>query len=97
MASKKQHMSVRDYEAAPAPEVPDTESVAHQFILVEEGDDKPAMPAREISEEEQERRDLKARFKRLRGYKPTIKDLDELRRTVAQLEHEAQLKKDGIL
>lgn len=95
MASKKQQLDPRDYEAAPAPDPVDVNSVAHQFVLVE-GEEKP-QPVSLITAEEQERRDLKARFKRVHGYKPTGKDLVELRRLVEQAEQRADLKRRGIL
>lgn len=94
MAQKKQHMSARDYEAAEANESVDVDSVAHHFVLVD-GEEKP-QPVNEISAEEQERRELKARFKKLHGYKPTTKDLKELHRMVAEAEQRHQLKRDGI-
>jgi hypothetical protein len=96
MASKKQPvLDPRDYEAAPAPEPVDVDSVAHQFVLVE-GEEKP-QPVSLITPEEQKRRDLKARFKKIYGYKPVVKDLDELRRMVETAEHQQQLKRDGVI
>lgn len=95
MASKKQQLDARDYEAAPAPEPVDVESVDHQFVLVE-GEEKP-QPVSLVTAKEQERRDLQARFKKVRGYKPITKDLEELHRMVAEVEHQAALKRDGIV
>ena len=96
MAQKKQHLDPRDYEAAaPAPEPVSVDSVQHKFVLVD-GEEKP-QPKSLITAEEQERRELQRRFKRVRGYKPTIKNVEELRRIVEELEHQQELKRDGII
>jgi len=84
MAKKKEHIAARDYEAAPPPEEPDYASVAHHFVKTEH-EEKP-LPVIELSAEEVERRDLQRRYKKLRGFKPTTKDLKELRRLVAAVE-----------
>lgn len=60
----------------------------HHFIVPESGTPQ-RVATREISAEEKERRELKSRFKKLHGYKPTVKDLDELHRLVAEAERAA--------
>ena len=92
---KQQHLDPRDYEAAPAPEEVDTEPTDHRFVLAEGEEKLPPAPL--ITAEEQERRDLQRRFKKVRGYKPTIKDLEKLRRMVEEVEQQAGLKRDGII
>lgn len=68
------------------------EPSANHFIVPE---DKPQRAAtREISDEEKERRELKRRFKKLRGYKPPVKDLEELHRLVAEAERAAGIFRD---
>lgn len=84
MAKKKEHTATRDYEAAPAPEEPDCEGVAHQFIK-QDHEEKPP-PVIEISAEELERRELQRRYKKRRGFKPITKDIEELREMVAAVE-----------
>ena len=83
MAQKK-YTEPRLDELAPAPAPADPESVASQFILREEA--KPQYVKRELSPQEQERRDLQRRFKKLRGFKPTTKDMEELRQLVKTVE-----------
>lgn len=68
-------------------ETMDPDSVAHHFVHTKEEKPQPVQPER--SWEEKERRELQRRFKRLRGYKPTTKDLDELSRMVVAAERAA--------
>lgn len=84
MARTKRHEE--DFEPAEVPV--DYNSVAHQFILTE--DEEKPKPVIELSAEEQERRELKRRFKKLRGYKPVEKDLAMLRAMVADAERQAK-------
>jgi len=84
MAKKKEHIAARDYEIAPPPEEPDYEGVAHHFIKTEYAE-KP-QPVVELSAEELELRDLRRRYKKRRGFKPTTKNIAELRRLVAAVE-----------
>ncbi|KKN14801.1 hypothetical protein LCGC14_0992510 [marine sediment metagenome] len=92
--AKKQTLDPRDYEAAP--QLDDAvEAADHKFVLVE-GEEKP-QPVSPITAEEQERRNLQRRFKRIFGYKPTTKDVAALRSSVETAEHRASLKRDGII
>jgi hypothetical protein len=87
MARKKNRKDEQlDYE--PTTEQVDYNSVAHQFILAE-NEEKPK-PIVELPAEEQERRELKRRFKKLRGYKPVEKDLTMLRAMVEDAERQAR-------
>lgn len=87
-----QKLDARDYEAAPARQEPDRKS---QFVLAEST--TPAPPAPLISDDEQELRTLKSRFKKLFGYKPVGVSAEELTTIVETTEHERGLKRDGIL
>jgi hypothetical protein len=90
--AKPKNIQEFDYEDTDyTPESAPASSAPH-FIVQ---DDKPQRVAtREISEEEKERRELKARFKKLRGYKPPVKDLDELHRLVVEAEQAAGIFRD---
>lgn len=87
--ARKKNQDQLDYEPVSLPDQsPDYNSVAHQFILAE-GEEKPK-PVMELSTEEQERRELKRRFKKIRGYKPVEKDLAMLRAMVESVERQAR-------
>lgn len=58
------------------------------FVLAEQTPPAPKI-VKELSAEEAERRELQRRYKQLRGWKPTTKDLDELHRLVAEAEQAA--------
>lgn len=74
--------------------VEEMDSVADEVVEVK-ADEPP--PIQIITLEEQERRDLQRRFKKIFGYKPITKDLEELRHVVAAAEHRLELKHNGVI
>jgi len=95
MAQKKQRLDPLSYEAAEPMIESEINAADHNFVLVEE-EEKP-QPVVLISAEEQERRELRSRYKKIFGFKPVIKDTAELRAIVEDAEHQRALKRDGII
>jgi len=86
-------LTMDDVTEAPQeqPEPTDTESVAQQFIF-REPHSRPV--PRELSPDEQHRRELQRRFKKVRGYKPIEKNLEKLTEMVVHAEMKAGIYED---
>lgn len=92
MARSKNYEDVQfdseDLQAVQSSEDNEENKPSNYFVIPE---DTPTVKpvVKELSADEAERRELQRRYKKLRGWKPTTKDLDELQRLVAEAEQAA--------